>query len=187
MARRKLGTVKLENATITWRNFSGEEGQFNRKWDRNFCVLVNDEEAKTLQEEGWNVKFTKPKDPEDQPQPYLQVKANYGDPASPNDHPPIIWMHNSHGKALMDVNTIQKLDTADITNVDLEISPYQWEVNGKTGISAYVKLMHVTIAEDPWEAKYSQDEGAPDSAMNTIEFKRIAPVVEGAVLKGTEE
>jgi hypothetical protein len=48
------------------------------------------------------------------------------------------------------------LDWADITNVDMIIRPFSWEVQGKTGIKAYLKSIFVTIQEDALEIKYSE-------------------------------
>ena len=57
--------------------------------------------------------------------------------------------------------SIDCLDYAEMLNVDLTISPYNWNVNGKSGVKAYLRNMYVTIREDRLAEKYAEDDDAP--------------------------
>lgn len=146
--------VQIEDARIAFRNFTGKQGQFNPPGRRNFCVLLNDDTSEMLKHDGWNVRYLTPKDPDEKPQPYLPVAVKY------DYYPPKIVLINSTGKAILTEETVHILDWAEITGIDMILRPYNWEVNGKSGVKAYLKTMYVTVAEDAFESKYRD---VPDS------------------------
>lgn len=155
----KMTSATLEGVRIAFRNFSGKEGKYNREGDRNFCVLLNDDIAEQMEIDGWNVRYLQPRNPEDNRQAYLQVAVNY------KGRPPRVVMITSSGKTNLDEESVSVLDWADILDVDVIIRPYQWEVNGKTGVKAYLQSIYVTINEDELERKHGN---VPDSAMNSL-------------------
>lgn len=147
-------TVLMEGVRIIFRNFAGKEGQYNREGDRNFAVLLDPATAEAMDADGWNVKILKPRSEEEgeEPQPYLPVSVNF------KGRPPKIVVVTTRGRNHLDESQVEMLDWADIVNVDLIVRPYEWTVNGKSGIKAYLQSMFVTIEEDPLEIKYATED-----------------------------
>lgn len=154
--KKRLPNVTFEGARLMFRNFSGVERDYNRAGDRNFNVVLDNDTAEAMMKDGWAVKILQPKEEGDEPLPILKVKLKFG------DFPPIIKQITCNGMTKLDEDTVGTLDTARIENVDLIISPYEWHVNGKSGITAYLKKMYVTIEDDELEKKYSRIEGRAD-------------------------
>ena len=144
--------ITIESAQIAFRNFAGKEDKFNPAGSRNFCVLLDPDIAATLKRDGWNIRQLNPRDEGDVPQDYMSVAVKY------DFRPPKIVLISQSGgpKVFLDSDTVHILDWADIENIDLMITPYQWEVNGKTGIKAYLKKMFVILEEDELEMKYAE-------------------------------
>lgn len=146
-------TFMVEDARLVFRNFSGEESQFNRKGDRNFAVILDERTAKEMANDGWNVKVLKAREEGDPDTPYIQVAVSY------KYRPPKITLITSTSRTTVMEEMVGILDWADIQTCDLIARAYEWTVGDKSGVKAYLQTMFVTVEEDQLERKYAIPEG----------------------------
>lgn len=147
------GILQIDDARIVYRNFSGTGSKYNREGDRNFAVVIDDDAiAESLTAEGWNVRIKPPRDVDEEPFMYLPVKVKF------NDRGPTAYLVTGRKMNKLDEESISCLDDIDILSVDLDIRPYAWEMNGRTGISAYLQSIRVTQQVDRFAERYANEE-----------------------------
>lgn len=130
--------LQIDDARIIYRNFAGRGDKYNREGDRNFAVVIPDEEmANELTNLGWNVKIKPPREDGDAPFMFLPVKVKF------NDRGPNIYLKTGDRQNRLDEESVGLLDNIDIIGVDLDIRPYDWSVNGKEGRTAYLQSIRV--------------------------------------------
>ena len=143
-----VNNITIEGTKLIFRNFAGNPDNYNKTGGlRTTGVLIPNEEAEALKEEGWNIKYLKPRDEQDEPQAFLTVKCKFGK-IQPN-----IFICTERGTTRLDEETVQSIDYAEIRDVDIIIRPYEYEPGN---ISAYIKSLYVNIIEDEFAAKYAK-------------------------------
>lgn len=155
--------LQIDDVRICFRNFRGEGGRFNKEGDRNFAVIIAGgvvDDGNTLREVnaqemaevlmndinkfgvGWNVKIKAPREEGDEPFIYLPVKMKF------NDRGPIVYLSSNGNQVRLTEETVAMLDDIDILSVDLDIRPYDDEINGKPFRSAYLQSIRVVQEVD---------------------------------------
>lgn len=154
----RLEEITIEDAQIRFRNFAGAPDTFNPNGGKpQFGVLIDPKNAPRMEELGWNVKYLKPREDDEEGfrQPYIMIAVSY------KFRPPTVVMIGSKGRQNLEEKDLILLDWADIAKVDLMFTASHWEVNGKTGVKAYLKSIFVTINESALDLKYAN---IPDAA-----------------------
>lgn len=152
---REKGLLVINNCKTIFRNFAGAPTKFTDAGRREFSVLIDDELADILKEDGWNVKMYQDRNKE-MDIPYIKIKVNYRDEKDEKKEaldPSVVVVKNNKEEKLNE-HTVGMLDWATIENVDLLISPYHWNFNGSSGVSGYLKAAKITLAVDELEKFY---------------------------------
>ncbi len=146
--------LEIEDARIIFKNFAGLGSKYNREGDREFSVIIPTQEiCDQLVNAGWNVKIKPPREKGEDPFMYLKVKVKF------NSRGPGVYVISGNNRPTrLNEDTIKMLDEIDIQSVNMDLRPYEWEVNGKTGITAYLQAMEVTQNVDRFAARYQAEE-----------------------------
>lgn len=162
--QKRLGSVTIRDARIIFRNFAGAPSDYNDAGDRNFGAVLDPDVAKVMEEDGWNIKYLKPREEGEAPTPWIPVTVSYKnrppnvvmitqryDPTTGEFHP----SRTTLPAPTPEMDLVAMLDYADFAKVDLIINPYTWSVSGRTGVKAYLKALYATIQQDELEREYA--------------------------------
>jgi hypothetical protein len=149
------GYLEINDARIIWKNFSGRGDRFNREGDRNFHLVIPDQETcDALQNDrnqygdSWNVKIKPPREDGDTPFMHMLVKVKF------NGRGPNVYLVSGSKQVPLTEDTISCLDDIDIESVDLGIRPYDDTLpNGKSFRTAYLSAMRVYQRVDRFAAQ----------------------------------
>lgn len=148
------GRLQIDDARLIFRNFAGRATEYNSEGDRNFAVIIpNEDIASQLEDAGWNVKTYPPRDEGETPLMTLKVKI------SDRFWTPKFYL-NSNGRVreIPFGEELKIFDNVDIISVSLDVSPSHWQRNGREGQSAYLRTIEVIQEVDRFAARYAANE-----------------------------
>lgn len=149
--------IVIENAKFVYRpNFEGREEAFNDAGNRYFNVELPAEIVESVQADGWNVKYTKPRKAATQeeldsfvPVPYLEVIVGF------KYRPPEIVLLTDGRPTRVSEETVGMLDEVQYESFDVVLRGRPWEAAFGSGIKAYLQTFYGTLAMDDIRRKYA--------------------------------
>ena len=153
------GILQIDDARIIFRNFAGRADKYNREGDRNFTLVIpNQEICDALMNDvneygvGWNVRIKPPREDGEDPFMTLKVKVKF------TNRGPNVYLKSGDKVIQLDEDSIDCLDEIYIANVRLDIGPYDDVVSGKPFRAAYLHSIEVTQdITDRFRAEYGDD------------------------------
>jgi len=168
------GILQINDARIIFKNFSGEEGPFNREGERSFSLIIAggilddginkprevdaQEMAEALMAEtneygaGWNIKIKPPREENEDPFMHMKVKI------STKNRIPAIYVNSAGNVRRLDKDTMGMIDDIAIRKVNLDIRPFDGEMRGEGFRAAYLDSIEVIQEIDRFAARYAEEE-----------------------------
>lgn len=146
--KRKVPPLEIRKANLVYKNLSGRRGKYNAEGLRNFHVVLDTATADMLRADGWNIKTHQPKKEGDVEWYSLKVWVRF------DNYPPRMIMVVGGKKINLNEVSVGLLDTATIEKADLIISASQYNVNGNSGIKAYLSKGFFTLSPGDLELEY---------------------------------
>lgn len=156
--------IEIEGAKLRYPNFAGEKKRFNASGDRNFGLYIDEELAKRLSADGWGGIKQNGKDPKtdeyvttadldmelEEPRYFIsKIRVNYE-----GKFPPRIFRCTSDSMKPLNEETCGILDSDRIIDVDVVINGSKWEMNGNSGIAAYLDSIWAHVEESRFDKKH---------------------------------
>ena len=156
---RSLRFTEVPGGDLWYRNMQGNPTDYTPAGTRSFSIAIDDELAEELLNEGWTCINHKPRNSKDPDSPLIyrfKIKMNFN-----GANPPSLYVASRDGKRRtpVDVNWLddQNIDKRKIEWCDIEVNPYNRNVNGKDWCSAYLSEITIKLQEGAFDYKYTED------------------------------
>ena len=140
------GDLSVEGAGIIYKNFSGEPTQVNPAGGkRTFGLVVTQEVADRLVEQGWNVKHKPPREEGDDELFYTEIVVNMDSMYPPKLNLVTVY-GNKEAMIPLTADNVGELDRNILKDVDLVIHPYSHGRSNAAGstVKGYLKTLYAT-------------------------------------------
>lgn len=147
--------VSIENTRFIFEtNFSGDPRRDKYGSDKRYANIVIPEElANELSDEGFNVRCTNPKDGEYEKTYFVKATVNFE-----SKYPPRIYLVSGGNKPeLLDAESVGVIDTMYVRNVNAILSKYYNTKTDKWSLYARTIYVEQELDSDPFAARYRRD------------------------------
>lgn len=158
--------ISIENTSFIFKtNFAGDPERDNYGSTTRYCniVIPTQAQADELAEMGLNVRCTKPKpgfEEEFTPTYFIKGILRYHNEEDEDDSkdPKVYQVIGDAAPILLNEDTVQRLDDAYITNVNVLLNPYFSKRNNRW--SCYIQTLYAEqdMSGDPFASKYAHRE-----------------------------
>ena len=148
----KVNDINIYDGEIAYSNFSGRPTQFNPNGGvRTVTFVIPPDIADSLIADGWHIREQIFDDGTSRF--LLEAKITFKTRTGQIRDPKIFIIRND-GVIHITEDTVSTLDRMEIVNAEAVIGPFYWDWGGKSGITAYVNSLYITVKENPIDEKY---------------------------------
>ena len=134
---------------MSYRNFTGKPDKFHPNGTMgNFWIFLAEDKAHELENRGFNIRWKENRDGKMEAKLQIFVRFEHVPPQ-------IYTVTTGSAPVLIGEEDLDEMDNDEITNVDLIVNPYSYDVNGRTGVKAYLKKGYFKLMDDPYLTKYA--------------------------------
>lgn len=141
----------IRNVEMIYPNFEGRKGIYNDSGKRNFKIVLDDDTAKMLKDNGWtSVTYKQSKNDPDVGRWEMKVNVRF------DKFPPRIVLTNSSGHRFLNEENAGLIDHLKFEKIDIRLSPYNYfdRRTNEPCCSAYLEAFYGTIFEDELDKEY---------------------------------
>jgi len=149
-----IDDVELEDVKVKWAfsHFDGREDTFNAQGEHNFTIMLPDDIADKLREEGWNIRDMAGYEEGDPDEHLLKIKISY------KYEPPKVFLIKGDRKLRAEQRDLADIRRDTCEQIDVIITPSRWVNGNASGITAYAKELYAKVKESRFSSKYAEYE-----------------------------